>query len=49
VDIAKTEETIREDLTRAIQDVRESHLGERLLGIVLLIVGVFLNTWGNLI
>jgi hypothetical protein len=47
-DIERASTALRDEQAKAIQALRETHLRARLLGIALLVVGVFLNTWGNL-
>jgi hypothetical protein len=47
--IAETSETLRGEHSRALEQLREHHLQPRLLGILLLAVGVGLATAGNLV
>jgi hypothetical protein len=48
-DIDEVSATLREEHAEAIRKVRDQRLTERLLGLFLLVIGVVLNTAGNLI
>jgi hypothetical protein len=47
-DIAAASTELRTEHADALRELRESHLTARLLGVLLLVVGIALATWGNL-
>lgn len=48
-DIEASAGTLRQEQERSLADLRDEHLTERLGGVVLLVVGLALATWGNLL
>jgi hypothetical protein len=39
---------LRTEFDREIREVKERHIQARIFGLVLVVIGVLLNTWGNL-
>jgi hypothetical protein len=48
-DIREAAAELRQEHSEALDRLRERHLRARLLGIGLLVIGIALATWGNLI
>jgi hypothetical protein len=48
-EIREAESDLRAEFNREIREVEERHIRARLLGLVLVVIGILLNTWGNLI
>lgn len=48
-DIGDTAATLRQEHAEALDRLRERHLRARLLGVGLLVIGIAVATWGNLI
>jgi hypothetical protein len=48
-DMEATASGLRDGFATAIRELDERHIRARLAGIVLVVVGILLNTWGNLI
>ena len=48
-DIAREATSLRAEHAEELAKLRDRHLRARLLGIVLLVVGITLATWGNLV
>lgn len=49
IDIARAAGELHDEQDQALKRLAEAHLGPRLLGIVLLLAGIVLATWGNLL
>jgi hypothetical protein len=48
-DIEGTARTLRREQEQGLVELRDEHLTERLGGVVLLVVGLGMATWGNLL